>query len=716
MPVISSYALQYSGVNFTTIQNSTFDLFITEGAPLAPGGGFPAITDTQVGTLVAQGRTVVGYVNVAVTDDARYYWNPAWTNNGHDTGTPDGDAPSWLQGATPINFDGIPGQDALIVKFWEQGWKDIVIAQAVNLVSRGYSGVFLDDVGRYYTLGEPGGVPGIRAMANLMCQFIAEIEAAITQVNPNAFVVVNSDPYLHTNVTTDATGAAAAAAYLAAVDAHLLENQQATALDYAQSSLAGELKLILESDGAPAYNYADSWARGILYTASNGYNSLGTFAYPATSGADTLSGGDGPNQIDGLGGNDAISGGAGIDTLRGGTGNDTLYVDNAADAVIEAVGEGNDRVAASVSYALAAGSEIETLEAVNLGATNAMNLTGNEFANTIVGNNGVNILSGAGGNDVLAGGGGDDFLVGGSGNDVMEGGAGNDTYYAEDGGDVIVEGVGQGNDRVAALVSYTLAAGTEIETLEAITLAATNAMNLTGNALNNTVIGNNGVNTLTGGGGNDILVGAGGNDVLIGGASASAMYGGPGNDTYYVSDASDAVIEAAGEGADRIAASVSYALAATSHVEIIEAVNSAATTAFDFTGSTIGNSLIGNAGANVLDGKGGDDVLLGLGGADTFRFSTTPGTGNIDVIQDFVHGTDKIALDDAVFTMLAPGALAAGAFVVGSAAADADDRIVYNSATGQLFYDADGNGAGSMVQFASLVGTPTLTASDFTVI
>ena len=71
--------------------------------------------------LKAQGRTVVGYVNVAVTDDARYYWNPAWTNNGQDTGTPDGDAPTWLQGALPIDFTGDGNQDALIVDFWDSG-------------------------------------------------------------------------------------------------------------------------------------------------------------------------------------------------------------------------------------------------------------------------------------------------------------------------------------------------------------------------------------------------------------------------------------------------------------------------------------------------------------------------------------------------------------------------------------------------------------------
>ena len=57
-------------------------------------------------------------------------------------------------------------------------------------------------------------------------------------------------------------------------------------------------------------------------------------------------------------------------------------------------------------------------------------------------------------------------------------------------------------------------------------------------------------------------------------------------------------------------------------------------------------------------------------------------------------GTDRIALDDAVFTGLGLGALNANAFVIGTAAADADDRIVYDSATGALSFDADGTGAG----------------------
>ena len=112
--------------------------------------------------------------------------------------------------------------------------------------------------------------------------------------------------------------------------------------------------------------------------------------------------------------------------------------------------------------------------------------------------------------------------------------------------------------------------------------------------------------------------------------------------------------------------------------------------------------MVGNAGGNVLDGKGGLDALVGLGGADAFAFSRALGAGNIDQVIDMTPGLDKIYLDNAIFATLADGALAAGAFRTGAAAADADDRIIYNSATGALFYDADGNGAGAAIQFATL--------------
>jgi len=177
------------------------------------------------------------------------------------------------------------------------------------------------------------------------------------------------------------------------------------------------------------------------------------------------------------------------------------------------------------------------------------------------------------------------------------------------------------------------------------------------------------------------------------------------------------VVELAGEGSDRVFASTSYTLAAGMSVEKLTTTNNAGTAAIDLTGNNLANTIYGNEGANVIDGKGGSDFLFGLGGADTFAFTTALGAGNLGRIVDFVGGTDKIALDDAVFTAIGGlGALNANAFHTGTSAHDADDRIIFNSATGELFYDADGNGAGSAVLFAKLDGSPTLAASDFMVI
>ncbi len=64
----------------------------------------------------------------------------------------------------------------------------------------------------------------------------------------------------------------------------------------------------------------------------------------------------------------------------------------------------------------------------------------------------------------------------------------------------------------------------------------------------------------------------------------------------------------------------------------------------------------------------------------------------------------------------AVGVLNADAFHIGAAAADAEDRIVYNSATGQLFFDANGNAAGGSTLFANLSNGLALSNTDFYVV
>ena len=129
-------------------------------------------------------------------------------------------------------------------------------------------------------------------------------------------------------------------------------------------------------------------------------------------------------------------------------------------------------------------------------------------------------------------------------------------------------------------------------------------------------------------------------------------------------------------------------------------------------------NILRQCGRERLDGSGGIDVLIGFGGADVFVFTTALGGGNVDSVADFAAGTDRIELAGAAgqpFAALASGNLRAEAFVIGAAAVAADDYLIYNSATGALLYDADGNGAGAAVQFATLQTGLSLTAADFQV-
>lgn len=433
------------------------------------------------------------------------------------------------------------------------------------------------------------------------------------------------------------------------------------------------------------------------------------------NGRNILRGEGGVDELIGAGGDDVLDGGSGADVLVGGEGSDVYYVDNAGDFIIEAAVPGEDRVAASVSYSLAADADIETLEAITLSSTTPLDLTGNGFGNVIIGNNGANTLRGGGGSDVLIGAGGADVLEGGTGADVLVGGIGDDAYYVDEAGDVVIESAAQGNDRIGTAVSYTLSSDAEIERLEAVTLGSTNALDLTGNGFANILVGNNGSNILRGGAGDDDLTGAGGADLLDGGVGADVLRGGLGNDVYYISEAADRVMEMAGEGQDRVATSVSYTLAPDAEVERLEAITLSTTDAIDLAGNAFGNTLVGNNGANSLQGGGGMDRLVGYGGADSFVMASALSPDNLSQIEDFQTGIDRIVLSSSVFSGLSVGAVAAHSFHIGTQAADADDRIIFDPATGRLLYDADGTGAISAVAFATIQAGGAVSASDLSV-
>jgi serralysin len=255
--------------------------------------------------------------------------------------------------------------------------------------------------------------------------------------------------------------------------------------------------------------------------------------------------------------------------------------------------------------------------------------------------------------------------------------------------------------------------------------------NASGGSGDDFLYGNVAANNLIGNAGNDQLSGYDGNDVLNGGAGADKLYGGAGlNFASYATAGAAVVARLSQPGANSgdAAGDLYFGIAGLAGSRFDDALfgdgNANILNGLDgndrLSGYAGDDNLIGGNGNDIFYGASGNDTLSGGAGADSFAFtSPLDGTANVDRITDFLAGVDRIWLDDAVMsTVGAVGQLAATAFTVaaGGLASDAAQRIIYDSATGNLFFDADGNGAGTSVRFASLAGGLSLSAADFLVI
>jgi serralysin len=403
-----------------------------------------------------------------------------------------------------------------------------------------------------------------------------------------------------------------------------------------------------------------------------------------TSGNDSLVGGPGNDTINGFDGEDTIDGGAGVDSMVGGAHADTYFVDNTGDVIVELDGGGFDTVNASVSYTLPAWVN-------NLTLTGADHIggTGNELPNAITGNSGDNILEGLDGHDLIDGGAGNDFFRPGKGDDTLFGGGGQDAFVinsgsspSDDHGSDSIDG-GEGVDWIAFseagngtthAVAINLGAGTYsiFDPAGAVHGAVLNVENVQGSEFSDEITGSEASNNLSGVAGNDTIRGLGGDDLL------EAIFG--------------------------------------NHL---------------FDGGAGDDVLFGAFGSDTLAGGVGNDTLQGdpIGldpGADTFLFNVAPGLANADLIRDFGSGPDLVLLDGTSHANAGlPGRFAAGdprfwSSTTGTAH-DADDRVIYNTANGQLWYDADGNGAGAAQVIATLLqglgpNPANLSATDIAIV
>ena len=238
----------------------------------------------------------------------------------------------------------------------------------------------------------------------------------------------------------------------------------------------------------------------------------------------------------------------------------------------------------------------------------------------VTGDGGDNTLDGSIGDDTLDGLDGADILRGGAGADALDGGNGVDTADYSGAGSGVVVRLFQG------LTTDDGDGG--VDTLVSIE-------NVTGSALDDTILGSAGDNTLNGGLGRDYLIGLGGADILIGGSGvANQLQGGLGDDDYYV-DANDTLVEFAGEGHDRVFTSLSR-LTLAANLEDLAYTGSGAFTGI---GNAEDNAITGAAGADVLSGGAGADSLDGGDGVDTADYSRAAG-GVIASLADGVASDD----------------------------------------------------------------------------
>lgn len=291
-------------------------------------------------------------------------------------------------------------------------------------------------------------------------------------------------------------------------------------------------------------------------------------------------------------------------------------------SVMELANQGNDTLRLQTLVDLAftktptvlLPSHFENLDASLVHSGNDINLTGNSADNSLTGNDADNILDGR------------------AGTDIMSGGLGNDTYVFDNTDDSVIEESGEGTDTVRILYRNTLVTPVTIlmtdaayEHIENITILERGFFNVTGNDLDNIIIGNASVN---------ILVGGDGDNTLDGGAGADTLNGGDGDDVYVVDNLGDTIIDS--DGDDTVEVNISrgtYIIDSS-----VEDGRLLGTRSIHLTGNLQNNQLTGNAASNILDGGAGADMMIGGRGNDTYLVDDIGDR----ILESANEGTDTI--------------------------------------------------------------------------
>jgi Ca2+-binding RTX toxin-like protein len=337
----------------------------------------------------------------------------------------------------------------------------------------------------------------------------------------------------------------------------------------------------------------------------------------------------------------------------------------------------------------------------------------------LFGGDGDDQLLGGAGQDQLDGGSGHDSLDGGTGNDRMVGGAGNDMYWVDSVGDQVIEGAGEGTDQVNSLISYTLGAD-----MENLTLLETVAIDGTGNAGDNVIIGNSARNIITGGAGQDYLDGGAGDDLYMIRAGSDHAAGGEIHDAsgynqvrFSSAFAQDTLVLGAGDtGINDVSITATTGSATVLTYNDLNVDATALRNGLNINGNAGNNRLIGTAFNDYINGGLGNDVMIGGDGNDSYIVDSA---GDV-VIETADQGFDSVN-SSVSYTL---GANVEDLFLKGTAAIDgtgnvANNRIYGNAARNVMDGSAGndtlvGGGGNDTYVFGRGYGVDTVIESDVT--
>lgn len=223
-----------------------------------------------------------------------------------------------------------------------------------------------------------------------------------------------------------------------------------------------------------------------------------------------------------------------------------------------------------------------------------------------------------------------------------------------------------------------------------------------------TIKGLLGDDKLIGSPGNDTIIGGDGNDYIDDGTDGcDSLVGGNGDDILISNnDLQDTLI--GGSGNDRL-----WAQSGNNYFNGGAGNDYISTGGFNYA-----DTLIGGGGKDTMDAGDGNDYLFGGNGKD----SLTGGLGNdefyyktanegIDIITDFGVGNDTIVVEDTGFNGITSVNLTYGTF-----ASTTSSEFIYDTTTGNFFFDSDGTGITAQKQIAVLVGIPPLIASQIIIV